>query len=97
MTEPIPIANQNDGNAAGIFLKTWFTTFVLGGPLGLFLWTWLSVVGLFVGLGFAVWVSGKAFGLRGRVAYAVVFVATVVTVFAVAFTFVALAISRMGY
>jgi hypothetical protein len=96
MTEPIPITAPN-GNAAGTFLKTWFATFVLGGPLGLFLWTWISVLGVFIGLGFAVWVSGKAFGLQGRVAHAVVFGASVVSVFGLAVTFVAFAISRMGY
>jgi hypothetical protein len=68
-------------NTFRTYVKTGVLSVVLGIPFGFGLSIFVSLLGFYVGWGIAVWIAGRIFGLKGKAAYVVVYVATVVIQF----------------
>jgi hypothetical protein len=64
-------------NTLRTYVKAGILSIVLGIPFGFGLSLVVSLVGFYVGWGIAVWIAGRVFGLKGKAAHVLVYVATI--------------------
>jgi hypothetical protein len=79
-----PIAERN---TLRTYLKAGILSIVLGIPFGFGLSIGVPLVGFYAGWGLAVWIAGRIFGLKGKAAHVLAYVATVGIAFLISVAF----------